>query len=104
MTGAQRVARFLKEVFYYESRFDGKTTVLKIDYTILNPPTSAARGQDRSVPYRRNERAESPQLGRAYVQHSERELRPGHNEGKSRQSYAPGSVAFHVLIGISFAA
>ena len=28
----------IREVFYYQSRFDGKTIVLKIDYPILNAP------------------------------------------------------------------
>ncbi len=28
----------IREVFYYQSRFDGKTMVLKIDYPILNEP------------------------------------------------------------------
>ena len=28
----------IREVFYYQSRFDGKTIVLKIDYSILNAP------------------------------------------------------------------
>ena len=28
----------IREVFYYQSRFDGKTIVLKIDYPILNVP------------------------------------------------------------------
>lgn len=28
----------IREVFYYQSRFDGKTIVLKIDYPILNEP------------------------------------------------------------------
>src|SRR5262245_60372704 len=28
----------IREVFYYQNRFDGKTIVLKIDYPILNAP------------------------------------------------------------------
>src|SRR5215813_9269016 len=34
----QEQVDLIREVFYYQSRFDGKTIVLKIDYPILNVP------------------------------------------------------------------
>lgn len=34
----QEQVDLIREVFYYQSRFDGKTIVLKIDYPILNAP------------------------------------------------------------------
>src|SRR5262249_49198027 len=45
-----------------------------------------------------NKCAESCQLGRAYIEHSKRELRARHNQRESGKPYAPGSAAFHVLI------